>query len=243
MPKTNSLKRFVRRVMPLEFRQTAAQTRREIKDWSSGIVFPRLRGGDQWPSRVEITQPVMPSPLIENKLSNVRRGASLIDMSQMEPDGCWSFWSQVGRPSARNGFVSGRNLVNGRLVTQIGGGLCQLSSLIYHLALQSGLDIVERHAHSIDIYREEDRFTPLGSDATVVWGFKDLRLHNPHPFPVSIGCMLHEMRLTGQIRSAEALPKHVIDFVADDVSLGRVGVKTIINGAEQWQTYYERRPD
>ena len=42
----------------------------------------------------------------------------------------------------------------------------------------AGLCIIERHSHSFDIYNEETRFTPLGSDATVVYGFKDLRIQN-----------------------------------------------------------------
>lgn len=232
----------MRQAIPLEIRQAAAQARREIRDWSSGIVFPKSRGGDQWPAWVELAQPVMPSPLIENKLSNLRRGVSLINMSLIEPGGVWSFWSRIGRPSARNGFLSGRNLVDGRLVSQAGGGLCQLSSLIYHLALQSGLDIVERHAHSIDIYREDERFTPLGSDATVVWGFKDLRLHNPFPFPVSIGCVLEGTRLAGQLKCGEAVSKRDISFVYENAALGCVSVKTLVDGTERWQTYYQRRP-
>ena len=32
--------------------------------------------------------------------------------------------------------------------------------------------------YQIDIYTDETRYTPLGSDATVVYGYKDLRFKN-----------------------------------------------------------------
>ena len=60
----------------------------------------------------------------------------------------------------------------------IGGGLCQISGLLYETGLRAGLEIVERHAHTQDLYTDETRFTALGLDATVVWGHKDVRLRN-----------------------------------------------------------------
>ena len=143
----------------------------------------------------ELEQTVFRGQFYENKLSNLRRGAASIDQSVIEPGGQWSFWRRLGKPSVRRGYLEGRTIMGDRLVRQVGGGLCQLSSLVHHLALLGGLEIVERHAHSIDIYREEERHTPLGADATVVWGFKDLRLRNPHPFAVSIGCAVDGHRL------------------------------------------------
>jgi len=61
------------------------------------------------------------------------------------------------------------------LALDYGGGLCQLSGIIYHAVLEAGLEILERHPHSLDIYTATTRYTPLGSDAAVVYGHKDLR--------------------------------------------------------------------
>jgi hypothetical protein len=63
-------------------------------------------------------------------------------------------------------------LQQGCLVPATGGGLCQLSNALYDIALQSGAEIVERHAHS--------RIVPgsaaaAGRDATVAWNYVDLR--------------------------------------------------------------------
>src|ERR1044071_1560074 len=203
---TDSLRRFLRRGAPLKLRQLYAQARRLYRDSVSGTRFHHESGGSDWPVRTELIQIVIPGQLYENKLSNLRRGAAMIDQSLIKPGNQWSFWRRVGKPSVGNGFVIGRNIVDGQLVRQIGGGLCQLSSLVYHLALLGGLEIVERHPHSIDIYRDDERFTPLGADATVVWGFKDLRLRNSYQFAISIGCFLDGKRLVGQLRSQEAMP-------------------------------------
>jgi vancomycin resistance protein VanW len=237
------LHRIARQFVPLKLRQEAAQLRRMIRDWSTAVSFSQTHGGEQWPTRIALTQTVMPSALFENKLTNIGKGVLLINNSVIEPGEMWSFWNQVGRPSTRNGFVAGRNLVGGRLVSQVGGGLCQLSSLVYHLALLSGLEVVERHAHSIDIYREEERFTPLGADATVVWGFKDLRLRNPYPVAVSVTCVLEGISVSGYLHCIEAVPKRNITFAREDIAPGMVCVKTLVDGTERWQTHYQRVPE
>ncbi len=122
-----------------------------------------------------------------------------------------------------------------------GGGLCQLSSLVYHLGLLGGLSVLERHPRSLDIYREEERFTPLGADATVVWRFKDLRLHNPHPFPVALGFRVERSQWIGELRAFG-------DLTACDVSFGRVNlerpwvqVDTMVNRRRLVSTVYEQR--
>lgn len=236
------LRRLARRAVPLEVRKSVANARRAARDRARGIAFGDARGGGEWPVCVELSQQVMPSPVIEAKLANLRLGAAGIDRSVLEPGARWSFWHRVGRPQSSRGFVAGRNIVDGRLVKQVGGGLCQLSSLLYHLSLLGGLEVEERHAHSLDIYHEEERFTPLGADATVVWGAKDLRLRNPHPFAVSLACRVEGTRLIGEIRSEGALATRVIDFVREPAGARRVRVFTVVDGASVRQTEYEQRP-
>jgi vancomycin resistance protein VanW len=238
----DALRRLARRAVPLELRQVVAQARRVGRDWAAGVELRPARGGEDWPARVVLSQPVLASSALEAKLANLRRGASRLDLSVVEPGACWSFWRQVGRPSARGGFQAGRNLVDGRLVRQTGGGLCQLSGLLYHLALLGGLDVVERHAHSLDIYRDDERCTPLGADATVVWGFKDLRLRNPHPFAVALACRVEEMRVVGEIRSAGPIIPRAVEFVREPAFGSRVRVRTVIDGVAACETEYERRP-
>jgi vancomycin resistance protein VanW len=58
-----------------------------------------------------------------------------------------------------------------------------MSTVLYNVGLLGGLEILERHCHSIDLYGE-DRYFELGRDASIEYGYLDLRLRNPHDFPV-----------------------------------------------------------
>jgi vancomycin resistance protein VanW len=236
------LRRLARYGVPLTARRVYAQSRRRRRDQASGARFQNDIGGRDWTSGVELTQVVIKGQLFENKLSNLRRAAAMIDQSLIESGNLWSFWARVGKPSTGNGFLVGRNIVDGKLAARAGGGLCQLSSLVYHLALLGGLEIIERHPHSLDIYQEHERFTPLGADATVVWGFKDLRLRNSHPFAISLGCSLDDNCLSGQIRSKEIIRPLEVSFVREDIAALKARVQTVVGGETLGFTVYEQRP-
>jgi vancomycin resistance protein VanW len=113
--------------------------------------------------------------------------------------------------------------------------------MVYHLALLGGLTIVERHAHSIDIYEDDQRFTPLGADATVVWGVKDLRLHNPNQFPISLKFRVEQGKLIGELNADVALIAQQVDFVQIPLENSFVQVNTVVNHHIQETTIYEQK--
>lgn len=240
MKRRPSLRPVVRSLFPLTLRQRRAERIRRRRDGRQQLSFADGTGGAEWPVRISLTQPIMPSTVYEAKVANLQRGAELISESLVGSDEFWSFWHRLGEATEGNGFQKGRNIVGGNVELHLGGGLCQLSSLLYHLALLSELDIIERHPHSVDIYREEERFTPLGADATVVWGYKDLRLHNRHPFPVSIGCYVANGTIVGQIRSEHELAEHRVEFRRVEHSLTTTEVHTLIDGKKMTETLYHR---
>ena len=93
-----------------------------------------------------------------------------------------------------------------------GGGLCQASGIIYHLALIAGLQIIERYNHSKDLYTEETRFCPLGSDATVAYGYRDLRIKNNTDTLINFSLEVCDNHFTGYLFSKEPIQKHEIHF-------------------------------
>lgn len=205
------------------------------------VRFDRTLGALDQKSSLGLTQPIMPSDFFDNKLANITRGAALLDGGLIGSNKNWSFWQRVSRPNAANGFLPGRNIVKGKLVALTGGGLCQLSSMVYHLALLGGLSVLERHSHSLDIYAEDERFTPLGADATVVWGFKDLRLHNPHPFRVCFGFRVEQNKLIGELLSDADLTAHHVEFVRVSLEKPWIQVNTMVNQRLQVSTVYEQK--
>ena len=61
-----------------------------------------------------------------------------------------------------------------------GGGVCQVSTTVFRAALDAGLPIVERTAHSYRVsYYEQD--SPVGIDATIYRPSVDLKFLNDTP--------------------------------------------------------------
>lgn len=92
------------------------------------------------------------------------------------------------------------------MIQDVGGGVCQVSGLIYHVSLLAGLVIEERHNHSIDLYTDETRFSPLGLDATVVFGYKDLRIQNKYSFPIKFEFLIADHTIEIKLISSEEIP-------------------------------------
>lgn len=156
----------------------------------------------------------MTNPLLESKRRNISLAIARLNDRIIEPAEIFSFWALVGRPAASNGFTRGLCMVNDALVAEYGGGLCQLASLTYHLALKAGFAVVERHSHVYDIYTRKTRYTPLGSDAAVVFGYKDLRLRNVHAFPVVLRFELGTSYIRGSLVAREKITNHRLTFVS-----------------------------
>lgn len=120
-------------------------------------------------------------PLTAGKVENLRIASRAFHGLEIPPGGVMSFWRQLGRTTRRKGYLSGRELREGCIVPAIGGGLCQLSGLLYQAALGAGLEIVERHGHSRVVpgsQAEQDL------DATVFWNYVDLRFRSHLPWRI-----------------------------------------------------------
>lgn len=159
-----------------------------------------------------VQQPITGGEEATNKIKNLTLAINSLQFITIEPGQHFSFWHVVGNPSALKGYLKSRSIVQGQLTAETGGGLCQLSGLIYLLALKAGLSVTERHAHSKDIYREEERFTPLGSDATVAYGYKDLRFINTLPHPIQLQFTITPQQLSGNISSPMPIVEKNIRF-------------------------------
>lgn len=121
--------------------------------------------------------------LIAGKIHNLRVAARQIHGIELPAGAVFSFWAQVGKPTASRGYVEGRELRQGCIIPSIGGGLCQLSNALYSAALDAGLPIIERHAHTQTI---PDSLAEMGRDATVFWNYVDLRFQAVQPLRIEV---------------------------------------------------------
>jgi len=113
-----------------------------------------------------------------NKIDNLRIAVPRVDGMTLLPGETFSYWRAVGRPSRRKGYKPGMILQNGLVTEGIGGGLCQLSNLIYWLTLHTPLTVTERHRHNYDVFPDSDRTQPFGTGATCFYNYGDLMIRN-----------------------------------------------------------------
>ena len=187
------------------------QLRRGVKNWREGIhqhpkseKLAELPIVAQWQSDLRRGEYASEreKQLQEGKVQNLRVAAAILNGVEVPADEVWSFWRHLGRVTRAKGYAEGRELREGCLIPQIGGGLCQLSGALYNSALEAGLTIVERHAHTNSGVGSLAR---IGRDATVFWNYVDLRFRARLPWRMEVA--VTDTQLQVRIRCSEKLPR------------------------------------
>ena len=115
---------------------------------------------------------------IAGRIHNIALGAARINGVLIPPGKTFSFNDTVGDISAATGYKQAYVIKSGRTVLDDGGGICQVSTTLFRAALNAGLPITERHAHSYRVgYYEQGGWKP-GFDATVYAPSYDLKIKN-----------------------------------------------------------------
>lgn len=127
----------------------------------------------------------------EARAVNVELAAARINGIVIEPGQTFSFSNSIGTRTTTNGYVTAPSYAAGRVVTSVGGGICQVSSTLYISMLLSGIPAVEHYFHSLPV-----DYVPAGLDAAIVENYKDLRFVNPYDFPIMIEATTANGKLT-----------------------------------------------
>lgn len=231
---------MIKKIIPKWAKVAIKLALKQRSDVLNGYAFRWARPGRERPlysKEIVLRQQLFPN---EAKLRNLQIAIDAINSVDIYPNEIFSFWKVVGAPSVSRGFVKSRSLVAGKIEASIGGGLCQLSGMIYYLSLMAGLKVVERHNHSIDIYTDATRYTPLGSDATVAYGYKDLRIENTFQEPISFSFHLDRNSITIWLHFNDTIKKQQVDFKQHQVSSTTIEVETIVNGKVDNAVMYQR---
>lgn len=117
---------------------------------------------------------------IPNRVWNVALTAEKINFTLIAPGEEFSFNKNLGEVSKRTGYRSAYVISGGKTVLGDGGGVCQVSTTVFRAALNAGLNITKRKAHSYRVSYYELNQKP-GIDATVYSGDVDLRFINDTP--------------------------------------------------------------
>ncbi|MDR2147662.1 MAG: VanW family protein, partial [Tannerella sp.] len=104
--------------------------------------LPRLKPHTDFPDAILLSQSVSllrynektALELVDGKIHNIRKAIRHIDGIVVPKGMIFSFWRQVGKLTKSKGYAMGRELREGCIIPQIGGGICQLSNAIYDAA-------------------------------------------------------------------------------------------------------------
>lgn len=117
---------------------------------------------------------------ISSRIYNIGLASSRINGTLIAPGETVSFNNIVGDVSTLTGYKQAYIIQDGKTVLGDGGGVCQVSTTLFRAALDAGLPIVERRAHSYRVgYYEQD--AGPGLDATVYAPYTDLKFKNDTP--------------------------------------------------------------
>jgi len=114
----------------------------------------------------------------------------------------------------QDGYRSAPIFRDGKVVPDTGGGICQVASTLYNVALLANLDILQRDHHSRPVW-----YCKTGRDAAVYWGSKNLRFRNS---------LKHTIVVLGEIRG-DRLWSAVVGHADDDYD-----VELTVTGLSTW---------
>jgi vancomycin resistance protein YoaR len=146
---------------------------------------------------------------------NIAMACEKLNGVVITPDQVFSFNETVGEGSARNGYQDGAVLYRDSIVMEAGGGICQVSSTLFNALLLAGCGIVERHRHYQPV-----TYVPLGLDATIKYGKKDMRIKNVTGQPLTISAQVNDSSCTMIIYgSARLVFSYSLETDEEEVSL------------------------
>lgn len=117
----------------------------------------------------------------EDRATNVILSASRINGLVIPVGGRFSYSTSVGTRTTANGYVEAPSYASGRVVTSVGGGICQVSSTLYAAMVVADIPATSHYLHSLAV-----DYVPRGLDAAIVEGYKDLTFVNPYSYPVML---------------------------------------------------------
>ena len=129
-----------------------------------------------------------------NRTTNIRLASNKINGVVLMPGEQFSYNKVVGKRTAQAGFKSAPAYSGGKVVNDIGGGICQVSSTLYNTALRANLEIIKRSNH-----RFATGYVPLSTDATVSWGGPEFIFKNSRKYPIKIVSKVNGGKITVDI--------------------------------------------
>ena len=112
---------------------------------------------------------------------NIELGVERINGTILKPGEEFSFKKELGTTTLEDGWSVEKVFLNGEVTKGIGGGLCQVSTVLFRTVMASALPVTERANHSFTVARYDS-----GLDATYSDPGPDFKFLNDTANPIII---------------------------------------------------------
>lgn len=231
-----------------EFQYTDSQRGYEINlDTAVSDVTSLLESGVYTgvvPVVAQVTEPALTTEMIQNEFGliasstsqttsnnsrnhNIRITCEKINGLILQPGESFSFNEFVGPRNESTGYEVAGVIENGQSAQAYGGGICQVSSMIYQSVIKSDLEVIERHPHMWP-----STYAVAGTDAAVDWGNQDFSFRNSSEYPIAISAYWdpETSKITVSIYGHLLPDGEYILFEGETLSTNPAGVQYIANG-------------
>jgi vancomycin resistance protein VanW len=135
----------------------------------------------------------------ENKVFNLQLAAKTLNGLLIRPGETFSFWRLVRHADKRIPYKDGLTVRDGKLTTEYGGGMCQMSNHLFWMFLHTPLTVIERSGHEVKEFPEPNSDEIKGVDATISEGWIDLKAQNDTDCTYQIAVTFDEENIIGTV--------------------------------------------
>ena len=145
-----------------------------------------------------------------NRSNNIALAASKLDGTVIMPGETFSYNETIGKRTVSAGFKEAGAYSNGQVVTEVGGGICQVSSTLYNAVLRVNLEIVSRKNHNFQV-----SYVPIGTDATVSWQQPDFKFKNNRNYAIRIKATTSNKKITIQVYGLKQADDYEVEIQSE----------------------------
>jgi len=109
-----------------------------------------------------------------NRIHNIKIGAKILNGILIKPGEEFSLLKALGEINESRGYLPELVIKGGRTIPELGGGLCQIATSAFRVAINAGVKITQRRPHAFRVIYYE----PAGMDATIYNPWPDFKFIN-----------------------------------------------------------------
>jgi len=162
------------------------------------------------------------NPTNPKRAHNIRVAINALNGRIIKPGETFSLNETLGERTHEHGYLTANVIENGKLASGIGGGVSQVSGVLFNAVLLSGLTIVEYKSHSHPVL-----YLPVGRDATLAWNHIDLKFKNNTKAPVYLACSAAGDKASATLYGAK-VPGRKVGLAVDSKKLNERHITAVL---------------